>query len=43
MTKRFSNQFEGLNSAGQFKIRLNSESDIRYIIQLLFINKLESN
>ena len=41
--QRFSSQFEGLNSAGEFKIRLNSESDIRDLIQLLFINKLESN
>ena len=43
ITKQFSNQFEGLNSAGEFKIRLNSENDIKDLIQLLFINKLESN
>lgn len=43
ITKRFSNQFEGANSSGEFKIRLKSEGDIKDLIQLLFINKLESN
>ena len=43
MTKRFSNQLEGLNSADEFKIRLNSKSDIKDLIHFLFINKLESN
>lgn len=38
---RFSSQFEGLNSANEFKIRLNSEDDIRDLVQFLFINKLE--
>lgn len=43
MTKRFSNQLEGLNSADEFKVRLNSKSDIKDLIHFLFINKLESN